>query len=429
MGTAVFEKVRELGLVTAFGGGEPCPTVATLPIVDVEALTAGDNDPFYVTLQISEVGRLSQNKVVYDDYLVTTIEETIRAGGVEGLMGHLPDEDLSTTFPHSDKSSTPLAGFWVGVLRIGEILWGKAYIPPGDVRNYMRRVKATNGKLGVSFYGKAIVEVEDRVRRLREFELETLDFAPHKRASLTLAGAFEVTSELNNNRSDEEGEMPEPITLENVPQSVREQIRQEVLKETQATENAQRVAELEQQVQTQEATIAEYRDYGRIVTEISTQVEDGVDIVEWVREMNETMIRLGEILGSSVSIITRVEEYHTQLAEMAQERFAHAVGAQVAELTDWQVSTDSAKGKLDALRGGLQAQIIAQMGAGQSVERVAEVAQSVWDGGYQTIAESVRDSLAGPSALVGGQGSIPSNWKDKLTSDEGRQHLKAKFGA
>lgn len=429
MGTAVFEKVRELGLVTAFGGGEPCPTVETLPIVDVDALTAGDDDPFYVTLQISEVGRVSQNNVLYDDEIVSVIEGAIREGGVEGLMGHLPDEDLSTTFPHSDKSSTPLAGFWVGVLRVGEILWGKAYIPPGDVRNYMRRVKATNGKLGVSFYGKAIVEVEDGVRRLREFELETLDFAPHKRASLTLDGDFEVTSEFESDGSDGEGDMPTEITLDSIPQSVREQIRQEVLKETQATENAQRVAELEQKVKEQEEVVAEYRDYGRIVTEISTQVEDGVDIVEWVREMNETMVRLGEILGTSVSIVTRVEEYHNNIQEMARERFANAVSAQVAELTDWQVSSDSAKGKLDALRQGLQAQIIAQMGADQSVERVAEVAQSVWDGGYQTIAESVRDSLAGPSALVGGQGSIPSNWKDKLTSDEGRQHLKAKFGA
>lgn len=428
MDTLLIEQIREYtGLITQFGGDTRCPTIATLAHVDVDALTAGDDDPFFVTLQISEVGRVSKNGVEYNEYLVSTIEESICDGGVEGLMGHLPESDLDTAFPHSDSSSTPLAGFWVGVLRVGEILWGKAYIPPGDVREYFRKKKATNGKIGVSFFGRAYVEeLEDGTRRLRDFELDTLDFAPHNRASLTLDGDFEVTSEINSN-SDGEGDMPTEITLENIPQVLREQIRQQVLKETQSTENAQRVTELEQQVQAQEATIAEMRQYGHIVTEITSFLSDDADVVAVFREMHALQMRLTEILGEGVNIETRIEEYHRNVTEMAEERFTNAVSAQVAELTQWTVSSEGAQAKLNALRQNFQTQVVAQMGDDPSVERVAEVAQAVWDGSYKIIAEAVRDSLAGPSAFVGGK-SNPTDFKTKMESPEERANLKKGFG-
>lgn len=425
-------QVREYtDVMTQFGGASlPTPHIETLPHVDVAALTIGDDDPFYVTLQISEVGRISKNKVEYDEELVSTIEREIRNGGVEGLMGHLPDEAVETAYPFSDDSSTPLAGFWVGVQRVGEILWGKAYIPPGKVRDYMRRVKAIGGKLGVSFYGKARVEVANGIRRFRDFSLETLDFAPHKRASLTLAGDFEVTSETEKPDIDDKGgDMPEPITLENVPQVVREQLHQQWLKESKADENAQRVSELEQQVQAQEETIREMREYGRIVTEISTQVGDGVDIIEWVREMNETMVRIGEILGTDVNIVTRIEEYHISVMEMAQERFDHALTAQVAEMTNWNATTDDGKSKLEALRKNFTKQILVELGDERDMEKIAEIANAVWESDdFQIIAESVRDALAGPPAFVHGKQVKTSDFKETMKSPEAQKSLKARYG-
>jgi len=423
MATLTIEQLREYtGLITQFGG-EGCPVIATLAHVDVEALTAGDDDPFFVTLQISEVDRVSKNGIDYDEYLVSTIEEALRQGGVEALMGHLPEGDLDTAFPHSDDSSTPLAGFWVGVMRVGKVLWGKAYIPPGKVREYIRRLKATKGKLGVSFFGRARVEeLEDGVRRLRYFTLETLDFVPHNRASLTLDGDFEVTSEFEV--TSKEGAMPTEITsINDVPQIIREKIRQEALKEAKTAETVQRVAELEQQVTTQESTIAEMREYGRIVTEISAHVGADVDLVEWVREINETMTRLGEMLGADVNIVTRIEEYHTQIQEIAQERFSNTVSAHVAELTNWQVTDDKAKAKLEALRQSITSHVVAQIGNDRTPERVAEVAQSVWDGGYEVIAEAVRDSLAGPGAFVGGKNSKTAVWAPAEDGDSARSKL------
>lgn len=428
MPTMTRESIYEYGLVTQFGGAPvPTPSIATLPHVDVAALTAGDEEPFYVTLQISEVGRVSKNGVIYDEELVSTIEHAIRDGGIQALMGHLPDDDLSTAYPHSDDSPTPLAGFWVGVLRVGEILWGKAYVPPGKVREYIRRLKATGGKLGVSFYGRAHVEEqEDGTRRLRDFELDTLDFAPHNRASLTLAGDFEVTSETENNHnqdnSEQGGDMPEPITLEQVPQAVREQIRQDVLRESQATENAQRVQELEQQVQQQTEQIAEMREYGRIVTEISAFVPEDADLVDYVREIHDMQMRIVEILGQDVNVVTRIEELHSSVAEMQQERFNHAVEAQVAELTDWQVKDESAQAKLDALRQNLTHQIVAQMGESQDTAQLETVAQQVWDAN-QVIAEAVRDSLAGPGAFVSGQNRQTPAWKPADDGQESRARL------
>ena len=216
--------------------------------------------------------------------------------------------------------------------------------------------------------------------------------------------------------------MPEPITLQDIPQNIREQIRQEALKEAQTAETVQRVTELEQQVQVQETQLAEMREYGRIVTEISAHVGENVDIVEWVREINDTMTRLGEMLGADVNIITRIEEYHVQIQEMAQERVTNAINAQVAELTNWNVTGDQAKAKLDALRQNITTQIVAQMGESRSVEQVAEVAQAVW-GNYQVIAEAVRDSLAGPGAFVGGTHNQSLTWQPATDGDSARANL------
>ncbi len=418
------QQIHEYMLVTQFGGGIPCPTVPTLPVVDVDALTAGDDDPFFVTLQISEVGRVSNNSVIYDDELVSIIENTIREGGVQALMGHLPESEISTAFPHSDNSSTPLAGFWVGVTRVGEILWGKAYVPPGNVRTYIRQLKATGGKLGVSFFGKAYVEEQDDgTRRLQNFVLDTLDFAPHNRASLQLAGDFEVTTEIQTENKDEEGDVPE-ITINDVPQQIREQIRQEALRETQATENAQRVQELEIQVQTQEETISEMREHGRVVTEIHAFLGEDADIVSVVREMYETMTRLAEILGGDVNITTRVEEYHRNIQEMEQERFQHAVTSAVAEFTkDWVVTTDTARSKVESFKTDFEKSVLAEMGDNRDQSKVAEVAQQVWDNGKQVIAESVRDSLMGPGAFVGGQGGQTPAWQPASDGDTARAKL------
>jgi len=425
--TTTLEQVHEYTLVTQFGGGAPCPTIPTLSQVDVDALTEGDDDPLFVTLQISEVGRVSKNGVIYDEDLVSTIEQSIREGGVQALMGHLPDSEISTAFPHSDNGTTPLAGFWVGVLRVGEILWGKAYVPPGNVRKYIRQLKATGGKLGVSFFGRAHVEeYDDGTRRLIDFELDTLDFAPHNRASLTLAGDFEVTSEID--KQDQEGDMPTEInSINDVPQSVREQIRQQVLQETQSTENAQRVQELEQQVSEQEQTIAEMREYGRIVTEISAFLPDDADLVAIVREMNDVQMRLVEILGKDVSLVTRIEELHSTVQEFEQERFNSAVAEQVAELTDWQVSGEINTNRLNMLRQNFQTQVLAQMGDDRDAKNVAEVAQSVWDNGFRVIAESVRDAMAGPSAFVNSK-QQPSDFKEQMKSPDEQKSLKAKYG-
>jgi|GEM_PF-3316068 len=425
---AILEQVQEYMLVTQFGGGAPCPAVQTLARVDVDTLTAGDNDPLFVTLQISEVGRVSKNGVIYDEYLVSEIESALREGGIQGLMGHLPMGELDSAFPHSDTSSTPLAGFWVGVMRVGEILWGKAYIPPGKVREYIRRLKATGGKLGVSFFGKAIVEeLDGGTRRLRDFVLETLDFAPPTRASLELAGSFDVTSEFENRQDDEEGDMPEPITLNDVPQQLIQEIERRALEREQATENAQRVQELEQQVTTQETQLAEMRQHAHVVTEISAFLPDDADIVAVVREMNETVTRLTEILGDGVNIVTRIEEYHRNVQEMEQERFESAVSDQVTELTNWQVAGETNTNRLNTLRQNFQAQIVAQMNDDRNVNRVQEVAQAVWDNGFQVVAEAVRDAMAGPSAFVGGQQSA-NDFKSQVKTEDGRKNLKAKFG-
>src|SRR5690606_13547966 len=105
------ETVRELTAVSAFTGQFP-----DIPIngVDLDALTAGDDNPVFVTLPILEIGRVSKNGLLYDKALVESIVEQINAKKLGGIFGHIPDEERPTAFP------IPSA-HWLGARIVGNI--------------------------------------------------------------------------------------------------------------------------------------------------------------------------------------------------------------------------------------------------------------------------------------------------------------------
>lgn len=361
------EIVREYTVSSFRGKVEDVPIAEG---VDVEALRQLDNDPMFVTLPIAEIGAVSNNGTLYDDALIDSIAEQINTDRPGGIFGHLKEDERGTAFPIPE-------GLWVGARRIGQTLWAKSYIPPGAARDYVRNLKAVGGQIATSIYGRGKFEkVRDGVRRLTNFKLESLDFAPPSRAALGLGAVPHLTSEMSQ---EQEAEMPDKaqviseLTVADIPTVLRDAIVAEAAKQS-----------------GEQATIAEL-----------TNTVTAKDVV--IAELTETV------------------------EEMRRQRVGAAIDAKVAELTDWNVTTDEGKAKVAKLRELLKGQIAMRLGSDFKAERVAEIAAAAWED-IKPIAETVRDALAGPGAIVHGRVAETGRVKPLEDTPENRQRAMAQMG-
>jgi hypothetical protein len=183
------EIVREYN-VGRFRGNFPDVEIADG--VNADGIRQRDPDPLYVTLPIAELGAISKNGLLYDEFLVSLIGEQINTKRPGGIFGHLKEEERNSSFPLP-------AGLWVGARRVGDTLWGKAYVPPGAAKNHVQDLKDVGGEIATSIYGRGRYEkVRDGVKRLISFNLESLDFAPPGRAALGLAAVPHITAEMQD---------------------------------------------------------------------------------------------------------------------------------------------------------------------------------------------------------------------------------------
>lgn len=326
------------------------PQIEIDPRIDLDALTNGDEDPFFVTLPVAHAGKVSNNGLEYDEELVSQIANQVVGKG--GIMGHLKKEERDTAFPIEDAD-------WVGVLRQQDTLWGKAYVPPGEAREYIRRLKARGGKLATSIYGPYKERVPGEARgshRLKGFRLESLDLAPADRAALNMGGRFAITAQMQSEdepTGDDDMATREEIiaelTANDLPASLRETVVNEWQNENQQTD---RIAELESQVEDRDTLIAELQG---------------------------------------------------QLQQHKAQEFDAALDNVVAETIDWNVDGDGAKDKVSAFRRMYRQRIVAELDDDErDPEKVKEVADTVWQE-MKPLAETLRAALAGPAALVGGK--------------------------
>lgn len=330
-----------------------------------------DANPFYAVLPIvPEVGAVSNNGLLYDEELVSSIEKQVNESKPGGIFGHLKEEDRATSFPLP-------SGMWVGAKREGNTLWGKVYVPNGPAREHIRTLKAIGGQIATSIYGKGKFEkVRDGVRRLSNFKLESLDFAPPSRAALGMGAVPHVTSEMEQEQQEldmDKAQVIAELTVDEVPAKLREAIIAEASKQDETQET---IAELTNTVAAKEQVIAE---------------------------------------------LTQTVE------EMRRERVTSAIDAQVAELTAWQTADDEGKAKLAKLRDLLKAQIVTRLGADYKTERVAEIAQAAWED-IKPIAEMVRDALAGPPAIVNGKVATGNGLPKLEDTPENRQAAASRMG-
>lgn len=349
------------------------PEIAIDPRVDQDALFSRDEDPFFVTLPIARVGETSANGLHYDEALVETIREQMVGRG--GIMGHISDDERDTAFPIEDVD-------WVGAQQENGTLWGKAYIPPGKVREFVRRLKARGGRLATSIYGPyaSREELGDGAYRLMGFQLETLDLAPPDRAALNLGGRFTVTAQMIGETTEEDQDSEEEM------------------------ERAQLIAEL---------TVADLPDTLREQVIAEHQAEA------------DTENRIAELESERDDAQKRAQELETQVSEFQAHQFEAAVDGVIAELVDWKVQGDDAEKRVKMVKDQLKNRILSEIGDDRDAEKLPGVAKEIWESDdMKLLAETVRDALSGGPAVVGGR-RAPRTIED---TPEARQAARSRVG-
>ena len=346
------------------------PNVPTADGVDLEALSELDPEPLFVTLPVvPKVGSVSTNGLLYDDRLLGDIEEQINPKRPGANFGHLTDAERDTAFPKPD-------ALWVGALRVGETLWGKAYVRPGAARDYIKTLRAVNGSISTSIFGRGKYEkVAKGVRRLTRFDLETLDFAPPSRAALGGGVTPSLTAEMSGESAEKEDndmdreQIISELTVADVPDALRTAIVEEA--------NAGAVAE-------------------ERVTELTQGITD--------RD-------------------AQITELTSVVSEFKVREFESALDGRISELLDWSVEGEEAKSKFDAFVRTLRSRVVSELNGKTETEAINEALTAVWED-LKPLAETVRDALSGPSAIVGGK----KNAKQKLdTSPAAVAAARAKF--
>lgn len=339
------------------------PEVPIDPKVNLEALTAGDTDPFFVTLPVAQLNRVSGNGLIYDERLVQAIEAQIVGKG--GIMGHLKIEDRDSAFPVEDVD-------WVGIKREGDTTWGKAYVPPGEAREFIRRVKARGGQLATSIYGPhgGREVLPDGSWKAKNFRLESLDLAPADRAALKMGGQFDITAQMETEHSedktmDEKTKIIAELKVEDLPEALRNQV-----------------------------------------------------IKGWQTEQGEAD-RVAELEKDLKAATDRVAELEKEKEKAEREAFGVKLDGMIAETV-----------KVEAVRPFVKRAVLAELGDAIEDEKVRQVLKEYCEGEeYQGLAKAMSVDLQGGAAIVqgvnnGGEGVL-AEFKD---TPEARQAARHKVG-
>lgn len=369
------EVIRD-ALITEFRGkiGEDIPDVDTYEHVDIAALTLDDPDPFFATLKIAEVGRVSDNGLRYDDALVSEIEAALQGNGVTGGMGHIDPDRADIDFPASQVH-------WIGSARDGQTLWAKGYVPKGEAREELRRRKAINAKIATSIWGRPSKRVEhkDGTFNAVGFHLMRLDLAPPERASLQLGGEFEITKEIN------------------MPEATMEPTKEGILSELTAGD----IGALPDAVRS--AIVAEYQ--------ATAESQAALKQVETERD-------------AATAQVTQLEGV---IAEFSNARFDDALDSLIAEITDWKVLDEQAAA-LTAFRKQVKRAVIAEMGDTRELDKIKPALDILWEAEFKPLAEALVANMSGPDIMTGVNNNRADNWRETLASPESVAELKKKWG-
>lgn len=333
--------------------------------VDVRELTSGDDDPLFVSLPVAEVGITSRNNLYYDDKLVSELEKQINVKRPNANFGHIKDDDRDTVF------NVP-AGIWVGAVREGKKLWAKAYIMPGEEKTYIKKLKAVGGSIATSIYGRgSIIQDKNGRNRAASFSLESLDFGSKDRVSLNINPQMVLTSEFTEKTTPKrDNKMSDNLDVKTLRKEDAPNLPQEV----------------------KDAVLAEFES------------------------AKEEMDRISELTKDLEHAAKTISEYENTIAEYRRKEFGSTLDAKIAELVKWETTSDKTKSKLEAFRSNLKDAVLAKIGDSTDIKKAERQITEFMDGYYGTIAETLRDEAAGPSATVAA-GTKTEDWRKKYVDN------------
>jgi hypothetical protein len=379
--------------------------------VDKALLYQNDPSPFHIVLDIAVLNAVSANGLLYDEPLISAMETQLL--GLGGLRGHLGQLDYSA-YPIE-------AVDWIGHVRVGDTVYAKGYLAPGEQREAVRRTIARGGKLRTSLDAQGYQEWVDKkkgVYRLREVEFFSIDLVHSGKAALKnyQSGDAYITREtesqenhmLNAEQELPNGTPPAPtvhLAVEGQSATVlREEINGMKLERDAALKKAE-----EAEKQTQEA-----RRYASVVGSIRVNLGYGDDVsddalVPKITEMYNQLQRLAEMLGNDASIEVAVAELLSSRETAQKLEAEQRLDAAVRFYTEaWNVQTEAGKAKVTALHKQFRRAILAETKEGETPDVVAA---RVWDEEFKDVAESILASIGGPGAVI----SAKTNDKESST--------------
>jgi len=376
------------------------PDVPLAPGVDEAELTAGDVKALYVVRPLAVLNAVSDNGLRYDENLLQEIEQQVILKKPAARQGHVSEESASWEFPVD-------VGLWVGAIRVGDTLFGKAYIYNGTPFHQMiLKRKAAGSTISNSIWGKGHFEKNaDGTQRLSGLDLESIDFAPAERAALgALGGKFETTSEMKD--KDKVKEMDEDMAAEiakTAPSALHGMMTPEQRKHV--TECS--VREMEP------ASVYEMlpMDHKKGCAEMYNK-EFGA---------KESTAEMGKATNVAElnTLKTAVAELQAQNAVYAQEKFDNSLdSAATKRFASWNVTRAEGKAAISSAKDNFKMYIVAQMASmdgGQKLENIEAAAELAWPK-YEPQAALLKTALSGGNVIVGNvaeQGHSQDGWDEK----------------
>lgn len=322
------EKISEMAIITdtmvvsEFSAGYP--TVETFADVNVAELTAGDESPLYVVLPIGKDNSISQNNRFYSAAFVSELTRWVHEQRPVGNQGHIANEERANEYP------IPKA-YWVGTTKVGDTLWGKAYVPAGETRDMIRHMKAAKSAIATSIYGTGSMQWNGARGAWdvspEDFKLESIDFAPPGRAGVPeLARVPGIVTEMADNSEDiemDKAQIIRELSAEdevNLPDAVRAAVMagspaQKVLAEMQTLLGDDVVAEIKKL----QAAVQDQRNRAidqAVIEEIHKLVLPGAPESERIRhartEIAEMVGRPESMEAVAGAVKALVEKEHIQ---------------------------------------------------------------------------------------------------------------------
>lgn len=197
------------------------------------------DDALFVTLPVARVGARSRNGRTYTREAVQAIVDAVNMQRPEGRWGHLRDDERATRY------DPPAVRWLAAMLDEDGVAWAKGLPVTAEAREHFRIAKIAGARVGTSVYGMGKLEGD----RVVSFELETIDLADPNRVGVPDTAAEPIlTTEMAR-----DGEIEMEITLNDVPEAVRQQIIEQYAA---GNNSGERLAEMEAQVTTLSEQVA-----------------------------------------------------------------------------------------------------------------------------------------------------------------------------